>query len=488
VRTLGAWFYAVSGALVILLAGLGIGQAVSDGVSPVVVMRRMLYALIAFILLPLFYSATIRSFSLMGEGLYSYGDRILREAGGGVKKSDQVFGALLNSSAFDPDQWAAMPKTEAVRSQGTGNPVLDWQMTGKGSPTAVNFDRGPSLKESYGLAPMENKRWSDKPLLNPVKEPGKVFAHVVNDPGMAIDYTQAYMTADLGMMVSRLLQIALGLWAMVEIVFLLVLKGSQVVAVVLNYFLGIVACAFLANDRTEQIFWSWMKTHITVCLWSLMWALLILVMHIIALGANSLKGMDGITQIGAFLFPFILYGAFRKFHEVSDLANSLAATSNLIRSAAGVVSHRVSDFGRRSQPYVRAGVNRVSAGTTAPMKALAAKASMVAASVAAPAVGSVAPKLGAALGAYGAAGRSPVGRGPGEFFKQANKDLAGRLAVGQKAGGRGPWSGPKGSYLPQPKYEKLLAARKAAAAEGRDQYDNRMDKAIKRVEQRQGGK
>ncbi|MGH7441283.1 MAG: hypothetical protein ACREKE_01270, partial [bacterium] len=122
---------------------------------------------------------------------------------------------------------------------------------------------------------------------------------------------------------------------------LLMLKGGQVVALVLSYYLGWIACALYVHPATRPVFGVWLKNHLRLCLWGLLWAFLIFVMDIIVVASQGLPGMvqqpgaaSGVFMgVGIFLMPFMLFAAIHKFKHVGELADSLSATGRIAADA-----------------------------------------------------------------------------------------------------------------------------------------------------------
>jgi len=157
-----------------------------------------------------------------------------------------------------------------------------------------------------------------------------------------------YVTSSIEMCVSRLIQIVLCVMGIFELVALLLMKGAQVAGLLVNYYLGILACALLASPRTRPVFFQWLKSFVELCFWGFLWALLLLATWLIVGVCNSLQGLDG-TLVGAFLFPMLLFGTLKKFREVAGIISGFAVTGVI---AAGVGRALESGFREHQQTGV----------------------------------------------------------------------------------------------------------------------------------------
>ncbi|HTB22613.1 MAG TPA: hypothetical protein VK914_07905 [bacterium] len=241
-----------------------------------------------------------------------------------------------------------------------------------------------------------------------------------------------YVTSSIEMCVSRLIQIVLCVMGIFELVALLLMKGAQVAGLVVNYYLGILACAMLASPGTRPIFFQWLKSFVELCFWGFIWAILLLATWLIVGVCNSLQGLDG-TLVGAFLFPMLLFGTLKKFREVAGIIGGFAVTGAI---AAGVGRALESGFKEHQQTGVVAVGKGMEHGGNFGAKAIggvtdaASRAALVVPGVGSVAAGGIkavgaAAQVGAratALAGHTLSGLAqPRGRGPADYMRNGGR-------------------------------------------------------------------
>jgi hypothetical protein len=176
---------------------------------------------------------------------------------------------------------------------------------------------------------------------NSIVDPNAMFSQLFSTNGSMWNMVQVYVAASPEMYVSRLVQIVFCLMTLIEIVMIFMLKGAQVAGIVINYFLGILACSLLASPKTRPMFWQWFKNFLELCLWGFVWALLLMATWITlsALGSSGLTGFDNMTPIGFFLLPFILFGTIKKFTEVASILSGISVSGHIATNVGKALHH-----------------------------------------------------------------------------------------------------------------------------------------------------
>lgn len=330
------WILSLCGLLMFGLAALAIPKSVREGKEPFEAAGAMAFAAGLMVAFPLLYSVPIHLGNFLAREFYesSHG-AYMAGTGQGVDSSPPgLFDVLLQGSIFPQDtQGTGLVATPA----NTANPVAGTFLTnGLASPPAAALG-------ASGLV---------APAVSNTSQLSSAFAGLIQELAPGGDASVAWATAkqavmvDLEMQASRFVQVILGFMAIVALVGLLMLKGGQIVALVLNYYLGWIACALYVHPSTRPVFGAWLKGHLQLCLWGLLWAFLIFIMDIIVVASQGLQGMvqqAGAAQgvflsVGMFMMPFMLFAAIHKFKRVSEFADALSATGR-IASGAGASVH-----------------------------------------------------------------------------------------------------------------------------------------------------
>jgi hypothetical protein len=441
VKGFGAFFWALSGALIPLLVYLGVTNASWEGKPVILPYRRALIALTFAVAFPLTYSVMILSGGLIGNSMIAYATQ-QRVIGGNDDAG--LFQALISADIF----------TVGANNRGGGTPGgLNPGVTNVISGGSSSFS-GPVTAPDGGGTTAQDQQIADcgqnAVLVDPLQNPNAVFQMIFDCPGTGLDYAKKYVTGSIALSVSRLVQIVLCLFALWELIMLLGLKGGQIVSSLYNYYLGIVSVSMLANDSTKSVFWGWFRAHLALCLWSPFWALLIVTIHLAAKGASCLHSVSGTMNLGAFLFPFMLFATFRKFHEISRLAGDFTSTSGMAASIGQAVGGQVRQVGgmgfKAGKGALKASETARVAGNAATLKTAAAAAATGGTStVALTATEIFTRKMMQQQYGLGEA-KDPSGKGPSDALLRQNRDMAARQAIASKAGmGTGSGPGARGS-------------------------------------------
>jgi hypothetical protein len=328
------WILSLCGLLMFGLAALAIPRAASEGKEPFEAAGAMAFAAGLMVAFPLLYSVPIHLGNFLAREFYesSHG-AYMAASGQGVNSSPPgLFDVLLQGSIFPQD------------TQGTGVAATP---VNTGNPGAGAF-----LTNGLAAAPATVLGVSSlAPTVSDTSQLSSAFAGLIQEFSPGGDASVAWATAkqammvDLEMQASRFVQVILGFMAIVALVGLLMLKGGQIVALVLNYYLGWIACALYVHPSTRPVFGAWLKGHLQLCLWGLLWAFLIFIMDIIVVASQGLQGMvqqvgaaQGVfLSVGMFMMPFMLFAAIHKFKQVSEFADALSATGRVASSAGASV-------------------------------------------------------------------------------------------------------------------------------------------------------
>jgi len=233
-----------------------------------------------------------------------------------------------------------------------------------------------------------------------IVNPDDLFAMAFSSKGNVWNLAATYVNSSPEMFVSRLIQIVLCIMGLLELLMLLMLKGAQVAGVLINYFLGILAIAMLAAPRTRPMFFQWLRHFIELCLWGFIWALLLLATWVILSAVADLRGFNGVL-IGAFLFPFLLFGTLKKFVEVAGIISGFAVTGALATAVGRAVGSGFNQHREAGLAGAGAAMNVGSAWGSKAVGLVADKASHLALAV--PGVGPAAAYGIQAAGKVGAA-------------------------------------------------------------------------------------
>jgi hypothetical protein len=381
ITNLGSIFYLLAATLVFVLVaadGLKIAVNNEDGSR---VFANFGFAFVTMVLFPYLYTGIILLANEMTLMIHNYTTAWF------PTNAVSILNALTKASIFGTMDSA----TQAKIGVGSNTGLII-----SGSPLGAN-DQMPNLQDLWSA------------LFSP--------------KGNAWDATGGYVTSTIEMFISRIIQIVLCVMALVEIIALFLLKGAQIAGMVINYFLGIIACAMLASPKTRPIFFQWLKAFIEISFWGFIWSLLFLATWLIVSICNGLKGFDG-AVIGSFLFPMLLFGTLKKFREVAGIISGFAVTGVI---ASGVGKAMESGFNSQSKGTGQMTGQAMQSGGQWGSKMIGAvtdKASAAAMSI--PGVGTAAAfaiqaggrTLQAAAGTTAAAGKAmsgmsqPTGKGP----------------------------------------------------------------------------
>jgi hypothetical protein len=325
------WILSLCGLLMFGLGALAIPQSVRDGREPFEAGGALALAAGLMVAFPLLYSVPIHVGNFLGREFYesSHG-AYMAASGQGLNSSPPgLFDVLLAGSVFPQDTQAA---TSAIVAGGAGNV----------GPLASGLT---STATALGAAGMATQPVNDTSQLS------AAFGVLTQEFAPGGDASVAWATAkqammvDLEMQASRFIQVILGFMAIIALVGLLMLKGGQIVALVLNYYLGWIACALYVHPSTRPVFGVWLKGHLQLCLWGLLWAFLIFIMDIIVVASQGLQGMvqqaggptGAFLSVGMFMMPFMLFAAIHKFKQVAEIADALSATGRMAANAGASV-------------------------------------------------------------------------------------------------------------------------------------------------------
>ncbi len=187
------------------------------------------------------------------------------------------------------------------------------------------------LKESYYTSNSDKGQSLEQ---EPMASPDSVWTFW-NDPTKGEQTLQNYFMNSPAAFFSKIIQLCLAIFGVIGIICLLVAKGFQIVAIWIFLPLGVLSCAFLANDSTKGVFYSWLKGFIGVCSWSFLWALLIYGLHVLAHAAQYMNGWSNNFALGSVLFPFVVFGAIWKLKNISHFYDSLAHTGHVAQAGFG---------------------------------------------------------------------------------------------------------------------------------------------------------
>jgi len=308
------WILSLCGLLMFGLGALAIPRGIREGREPFEAAGAFAFAAGLMLAFPLLYSAPIHIGNFLGREFYeSSHEQYMADSGQGLNSSPPgLFDVLLRGSIFPQDTQGA-----------AGTPA---QITGLTNFSQQTVTDTSQLSAAFSTISQEFA-------------PG-------GDASVAWGVAKQAVMYDLEMQASRFIQVILGFMAIVALVGLLMLKGGQIIALVLNYYMGWIACALYVHPSTRPVFGAWMKGHLQLCLWSLIWAFLIFIMDIVVVASQGLQGMNqqvgaapGVfLSVGMFLMPFMLFAAIHKFKHVAEFADSLTATGR-VASGAGASLH-----------------------------------------------------------------------------------------------------------------------------------------------------
>ena len=122
---------------------------------------------------------------------------------------------------------------------------------------------------------------------------------------------------------------------------LFLLKGQQVVSVMLAYFLGFIVIPLIIIDEGKALT-KWAIGFVNTCLYNFYWILIIVLLYTvttITFEGLKLTSTNTTTQIllngaGSALTLFVLFGAFRLMTEVGTIADSLTVGKEITKGAA----------------------------------------------------------------------------------------------------------------------------------------------------------
>lgn len=251
--------------------------------------------------------------------------------------------------------------------------------------------------------------------------------------GNAWNEAAGYVFQSIETFISRIVEIILCVMALLEILALFMLKGAQFAGLIINYFLGIIACAFLASPATRPYFFKWLRAFIELAFWGFVWGILLYSTWLIANLASDLRGFDG-TVVGTFLFPFLIFGTLKKFREVAGIVGGFAVTGAI---AAGVGLAMEKGFNSHAGGTAKIGGAAMDKG----------------ASWGAQAIGAVTDKASyAAMAIPGANAGVAAAKGIQYAGAAAKAVMHTQGAMGQAFGGMAnpKGKGPQDSYKPQP--------------------------------------
>jgi len=319
------WLLGVCGLGIVTGAAIAIPRASLAGREPFEAVGGLVWATSLIVVFPLLYSVPIHVGNIIARGFYEVAAANVSSSTSG---QNGLFNALLTNSLF-PSSANTVSLGSPLSVASLANSVGGTNLSSLAS--TVSFG-GNSVSQT---AQIENTFTS---MMNSMYGGNGTIQ-------LSTNYALQGMSTILETYASRMIQIVLGIWGIVELIGVLVIKGGQVIAMILNFYLGWIACALYAFPETRAVFWGWLKAHTTLCLWGLIWALLIFIMNVIVAAGNGLQGMTtdatGVMifqGVGLFLMPFILFGGIHKFKQIASIAGGLASTSQLAQAVGGAVS------------------------------------------------------------------------------------------------------------------------------------------------------
>jgi hypothetical protein len=334
------WLLGLCGLLMFALAALTIPKALREGREPFEAAGGMVIAAGLLLAFPLLYSAPIHVGNFLGREFYeaSHERYVNTSAWLDSKSPPPAMEILLLGSAFPSD---------AADGNQNARPAATVVTAPGGAPTQVTATS--QLSSAFDAVTRQMS--------------------AQGDASIAWGMAKETVMLDLETQASRFVQVILGFMAIVSLVGLLLLKGSQIVALVLNYYLGWIACALYVHPSTRGAFGAWLGIHLRLCLWGLVWAFLIFAMDIIVISSGGLQGMipkpgapAGVFQdVGVFLMPFILFAALYKFRNVSDFLDSWGASGRTAKETAAAL-HSAFDTGLETVNLDLADTMRMSGG------------------------------------------------------------------------------------------------------------------------------
>ncbi len=329
------WILSLCGLLMFGLAALGIPSYAKDSEEPFAAIGGLAVSAGLMVAFPLLYSVPIHVGDFLGREFYEASHvRYAETAGWGTNGTPpSLFSILIQGSVFPNSVEGTGPPGSSL-STAVGSALQGATSGITQAPSAVT--ETAQLEGAYNY-------------LNQQLASGGNISLAWSAAKDAVMY-------NLETQASRFIQVILGIMALVALVGLLMLKGGQIVALVLSYYLGWIACALYVHPATRPVFGLWLKNHLKLCLWGFLWAALIFVMDILVVGCQDLPGMTPLPgtpgafmDVGMFLMPFMLFAAVHKFKSVGELADSMTATGR-IASAAGRSVHEAFDAGLRRVP------------------------------------------------------------------------------------------------------------------------------------------
>lgn len=326
-------------------AALAAPKSLLDGREPFDSAAGLIWGVSLIVFYPLMYSVPIQLGNLLGRDVYQAGATAFSNSSGG---QNGLFDALLTTSLFPNAVATASPSgtiVQSVNSSGLSVSSLVSQALGNSVSNLANTASNALTFGNNSVSQTAQLQTSFSNEMNEIFSGQGTIGTAITNAGQGIGLA-------IILFASRAIQIVLGIWGIIELVGILILKGGQTVAFIINFYLGWIACALYAFPGTRAVFWGWLKAHLGLCLWGLIWALLIFAMDIIVLAGNNLQGMSTNTSsgimvmpgvpmafagVGLFLMPFILFGGIHKFKEVAALATGLTSTSQLAKSIGSSV-------------------------------------------------------------------------------------------------------------------------------------------------------
>jgi hypothetical protein len=297
VTGLGHFFYAISMTVVFLVV---VGDAVKVAVNNedgTRIFAGFGFAVLGMMVFPYLYTGTILLANNLAEAVSYY-----FKSSNLPQSPVQILSYLTKASFFGT--------MDAQTQQSIGTGVTNMTGTVANVPAAgANIDLSQTWQQMFGSAQSGASMWTA---------------------------VATYVNPSPEIFMSRILQIIFCIMGLFEIVALLLLKGAQVAGIVINYYLGILACAMLASPSTRRIFFKWLEEFVKLCMWGFIWALLILVTWFLVGAAQTLTNWAGLL-VGAFLFPALLFGALKKWREVSGIVGNWGIGGALVSAVGGAL-------------------------------------------------------------------------------------------------------------------------------------------------------
>jgi hypothetical protein len=310
------YLVSVCGFVMLVLSALAVPRSLLHDRQPFEGVAGLVWGASLMVVYPLLYSVPIHIGNTVAREFYTNAQSYYSSQSSGPKN---LFNALMVDSLF-PNQAAMGAGTLSAATGQLATGFVGTNSTGITSTDGLSAAFSNAMGQIFGT--------------------GGVKQNISNIAAIAVQS----VGSNLAMQGSRFVQVILCVWGCVELIGVLMVKGGQVIAMILNFYLGWIACALYVLPSTRAVFWGWLRNHVQLCLWGLVWGMMIFAMNIIVLAGNSMQGMSTdatglqiFQGVGLFLMPFLLFGCIHKFRDVASLVTGLSASSQLARQTGVAV-------------------------------------------------------------------------------------------------------------------------------------------------------